>query len=103
MTRRENDSNKIKDLIPKMLSENDLQKGMDQISVKDAWLQVMGPVVANYTEEVSLKNQVLMVILKSSALRQELEYGKDKILKMMRENLVQMPIKSIKFKLIIFK
>ena len=97
MTRRENDSNKIKDLIPKMLSENDLKKGMDQISVKEAWLQVMGPGVANYTEEVSLKNQVLLVRLNSSALRQELEYGKDKILKMMREYLVQMPLKSMKF------
>jgi len=97
MTRRENESNKIKDLIPKMLSENHLQKGMDQISVKEAWLQVMGPGVANYTEDVSLKNQVLLVKLNSSALRQELEYGKDKILKMMRESLLVLPIKSVKF------
>ena len=96
MTRRENDSNKIKDLIPKMLSENHLQKGMDQISVKEAWLQVMGPGVANYTEEVSLKNQVLLVKLNSSALRQELEYGKDKILKMMRESLTQIELKKIR-------
>ena len=96
MTRRENDSNKIKDLIPKMLSENHLQKGMDQISVKEAWLQVMGPGVANYTEEVALKNQVLLVKLNSSALRQELEYGKDKILKMMRESLTHMELKKIR-------
>ena len=97
MTRRENDSNKIKDLIPKMLRENKLQKGMDQISVKEAWLQVMGPGVANYTEDVSIKNEVLLVKLNSSALRQELEYGKDKILKMMRESLVNLPIKSLNF------
>ena len=96
MTRRENDSNKLKDLIPKMLSENHLQKGMDQISVKEAWLQVMGPGVANYTEEVALKNQVLLVKLNSSALRQELEYGKDKILKMMRESLTHMELKKIR-------
>lgn len=96
MTRRENESNKIKDLIPKMLSENDLQKGMDQISVKEAWLQVMGPGVANYTEEVSLKNQVLLVKLNSSALRQELEYGKDKILKMMRESLTHLELQKIR-------
>jgi predicted nucleic acid-binding Zn ribbon protein len=96
MTRRENESNKIKDLIPKMLSENHLQKGMDQISVKEAWLQVMGPGVANYTEEVSLKNQVLLVKLNSSALRQELEYGKDKILKMMRESLTHLELQKIR-------
>jgi hypothetical protein len=96
MTRRENDSNKIKDLIPKMLRENKLQKGMDQISVKEAWLKVMGPGVANYTEDVSIKNEVLFVKLNSSALRQELEYGKDKILKMMRESLTQMDLKKIR-------
>ena len=96
MTPRENDSNKIKDLIPKMLRENKLQKGMDQITVKEAWLQVMGPGVANYTEDVSLKNEVLVVKLNSSALRQELEYGKDKILNMMRETLIHMDMKKIR-------
>lgn len=96
MTQRENESNKIKDLIPKMLRENHLQKGMDQITVKEAWLQVMGPGVANYTEEVLIKNQVLLVKLNSSALRQELEYGKDKILKMMREALDPMDLKKIR-------
>ncbi len=96
MTQRENESNKIKDLIPKMLRENHLQKGMDQITVKEAWLQVMGPGVANYTEEVLIKNQVLLVKLNSSALRQELEYGKDKILKMMREALDPMELKKIR-------
>ncbi len=96
MTRRENDSNKIKDLIPKMLRENKLQKGMDQITVKEAWLQVMGPGVANYTEDVSLKNEVLVVKLNSSALRQELEFGKDKILIMMRDTLTHMDMKKIR-------
>ncbi len=96
MTQRENESNKIKDLIPKMLRENHLQKGMDQITVKEAWLQVMGSGVANYTEEVMIKNQVLLVKLSSSALRQELEYGKDKILKMMREALDPMELKKIR-------
>ncbi len=87
MAKRENESNKLSDLIPKMLRENRLQKGMDQMTVREAWVQVMGPGVANYTEEVTLKDQVLLVKLNSSALRQELEYGKDKILKMMQEYL----------------
>ena len=74
MAKRENESNKLSDLIPKMLQENQLQKGIDQMTVREAWLQVMGPGVANYTEEVTLKDQVLLVKLNSSALRQELEY-----------------------------
>ena len=96
MAKRENESNKLSDLIPKMLQENRLQKGMDQMTVREAWVQVMGPGVANYTEEVTLKDQVLLVKLNSSALRQELEYGKDKILKMMQESLDPIDVNKIR-------
>ena len=96
MAKRENESNKLSDLIPKMLRENRLQKGIDQMTVREAWVQVMGPGVANYTEKVTLKDQVLMVKLNSSALRQELEYGKDKILKMMQESLDPIDVNKIR-------
>ena len=64
-----------------MLEQNKLQKGMDQIYVKEAWGEVMGKGVMNYTESVTLKNHTIFVKLASSALREELEYGKDKIVK----------------------
>ena len=75
MSKRDNDTNKLKDLIPQMLQENKLQKGMDQIYVKEAWAEVMGKGVANYTESVSLKNHTIFVKLASAALREELQYG----------------------------
>ena len=40
MSKRENNTNKLKDLIPQMLEQNKLQKGMDQIYVKEAWGEV---------------------------------------------------------------
>ena len=36
MSKRDNDTNKLKDLIPQMLQENKLKKGMDQMYVKEA-------------------------------------------------------------------
>lgn len=86
----------MKDLIPKMLEENRLKKGMDQILVKETWQDVMGPGIANYTQEVSLKNGVLHVRLSSSALREELEYGKEKILRMIGESLPGLDIRGIR-------
>ena len=56
----------------------------------------MGPGVMNYTEKVTLKGQTLIVKLNSSALREELEYGKDKILKMMNESLKDLSLRSLK-------
>ena len=97
MSKRENDTSKLKDLIPQMLQENKLQKGMDQIYVKEAWLEVMGKGVANYTEAVSMKNQTIFVKLSSAALREELQYGQDKIVKMMDEALEQIKVSAIKW------
>ena len=96
MSKRDRESNKLKDLIPRMLKENKLKKGMDQIQVKEVWLEVMGQGVANYTDSVSLRNGVLMVKLKSSALREELVYGKSKIVSMMNEVLDQVEIKEVR-------
>ena len=97
MGKRENDTNKLKDLIPQMLQENKLQKGMDQIYVKEAWKDVMGQGVSNYTESVSIKNQTIIVKLSSSALREELQYGQDKIVRMMDESLKNLKITAIKW------
>ncbi len=96
MSKRENNTNKLKDLIPQMLKQNKLQKGMDQIYVKEAWAEVMGKGVMNYTESVTLKNHTLIVKLASSTLREELEYGKDKIVNMLNNSLPMLSITSIK-------
>ncbi len=96
MAKRENESNRLKDLIPRMLEENQLKRGMDQIQVRETWDSVMGPGIANYTQEVRLKDGVLIVRLSSSALRQELEFGKEKILRMMDESLTEVVIKGIR-------
>ena len=96
MGKRENDTYSIKDLIPQMLQENKLQKGMDQLAVKDAWKSVMGNGVMSYTESVLLNKSILVVKLSSSTLREELSYGKEKIIKMLNYSLNKELIKSIR-------
>ena len=97
MAKRENESNRLKDLIPRMLEENDLQKGMHKMQVREVWEEVMGPGVSNYTQDVILKNETLIVKLSSAALREELEYGKEKIRRMMDDNIKGVFIKNLKF------
>ncbi|MCB6098732.1 DUF721 domain-containing protein [Flavobacterium psychrophilum] len=41
----------------------------------------MANVVKNYTQSVSLRNTILYVEITSSVLREELSYGKHKIIK----------------------
>jgi len=86
----------IKDLMHNVLQENKLQKGMDLIAIKEAWSSVMGNGVVSYTQEVQFKNGTLVVKLGSSVLREELSYGKDKIITLINEKLNKVLIKSVK-------
>ena len=60
---------------------------MDKIDVEQAWKSLMGNGVNSYTQEVILKGSTLYVKLTSAVLREELSYGKDKIIKMLNEEL----------------
>ncbi|WP_334058289.1 DUF721 domain-containing protein [Polaribacter sp. P097] len=87
MAKRENDSFSIEDLMQNFIKENNLSKGMQKIKVEETWTKMMGPGVANHTTSVKLQNKTLIVQLKSSVLREELSYGKEKIIKLMNEEL----------------
>ena len=87
MAKRENDSFSIEDLMKSFIKENNLSKGMQKIKVEETWIKMMGPGVANHTTSVKLQNKTLVIQLNSSVLREELSYGKDKIIKMMNEEL----------------
>ena len=87
MSKRHNDQQKIDDLLKSFVKENKLEKGLDKVNVEAAWRDLMGNGVNNYTNSVKLHQDTLYVELSSSVLREELSYGKDKILTMLNEAL----------------
>ena len=84
---RNNQHIALSEALKLFIKENKLQKGMDQIQVREAWIKVMGKGVNSYTTTIRLKNETLMVSLSSSVLREELSYGKEKIIGMINEEL----------------
>jgi len=95
MAKRENESASMKDLLDVFINKGKLKKGFQKINIEEAWTKLMGTGVTNYTDEVKIQNGTLIVRLSSSALREELSYGKDKIIKMMNEELRENLIKKI--------
>jgi len=95
MAKRQNEYLSIKDLMGEVIKENNLSKGMKKISIKENWESLMGNGVASYTEKVELKGTTLFVKLSSSALREELNYGKDQIKTMMNEAIGGNEIKKV--------
>lgn len=94
-TKRLNNDSSVGDVLKAIISENKLQGGIDKISVKDAWIALMGNGVNSYTRNVELKGSTLYVELTSSVLRDELSYGKDKIIKMINEELRRDVVKEV--------
>lgn len=95
MAKRENDSFSVKDLMQFFIKENNLSKGMQKIKIEETWNKMMGPGVATHTTSVKLQNKTLVVNLNSSVLREELSYGKDKIVKMMNEEIGDVLISKV--------
>ena len=88
--RRKNEEMKLGDLLKSFVDENKLdKKGLNQVKVRDVWNNQMGPAIQKYTTGMQLKNEVLYVQLSSSVLREELSYGKEKIIRILNEELGQ--------------
>ena len=95
MAKRLNDENSLGDVLKQFIKDNNLQKGIDKIDVRDAWQNLMGNGVNNYTREIMLKNETLYVELTSAVLREELSYGREKIIKMLNEELGREVVKDV--------
>ena len=88
----------LSDVLKEFVSTNKLQEGLDRVEIKDAWKNLMGNGVNSYTTSVQLKRDTLYVELSSSVLREELSYGKEKIIAMLNEALGKELIKSLVLK-----
>lgn len=95
MAKRLNNENTVGEVLKFIIKDNKLQAGMDQISVKEAWKSLMGNGVNSYTKNVVLKGTVLYVELSSAVLREELSFGKDKIIAMLNEELRRDIVKEV--------
>ena len=85
MAKRNAEETSIRDVLKDFISSNRLEKGLDKVSIQEAWHNLLGEAISKYTTAVSLERDTLYVSLSSSVLREELSYGKEKIIKLLNE------------------
>ncbi|MCK5401670.1 MAG: DUF721 domain-containing protein [Flavobacteriaceae bacterium] len=95
MSKRHNEHISLSDALKDFVETNNLQKGLDKIEVRDSWIKLMGKGVNSYTTAIQLQRDTLYVQLSSSVLREELSYGKEKIINMLNEDLGKEVIKKL--------
>ncbi|MEP6261636.1 MAG: DUF721 domain-containing protein [Gillisia sp.] len=85
--KRNNDNLKLSEALQDFVATNKLQGGLDKVNARDVWNQQMGPAIEKYTTSIKLDGNTLYVQLSSSVLREELSYGKEKIVRILNEAL----------------
>ena len=85
--KRNFDSKSLKSVLNNLINKNSLNSGLNNVKVQSLWGKTMGVNVNSYTTEIYLKNKTLYVSLSSSVLRQELSYGKQKIITLINDEI----------------
>ena len=97
MSKRAFEPKEIKSVLGEIIKKNALENGLDAARIQDIWSQSMGQNIQAYTKEVRLENDTLVVKLNSSVLKEEMLYGKDKIIQLINESLQKEVVKDIRF------
>ncbi len=85
----------LKEALRAMIDQYRLRGKLNQNRIQNLWEKLMGPSIAGYTREIRLANNKLYLTIESAALRQELSYGKDKIKKILNEELGEEYIREV--------
>ncbi len=82
--KKHNDQN-MKDALGDMIRDYRLKPKLNQTKIREVWAEMMGPQIDRYTQKISIRNSKLFVTIDSAPLRQELSYGREKILANLNE------------------
>lgn len=77
----------LRKVLQQVTAQRNLSKGLNEVKVKLAWEKTVGKHVMQYTTDIKLRGKTLYVYLNSAPLREELNYGKEKILKHLNDAL----------------
>lgn len=86
MIRKSNEES-IKEVINQLLDSYKLRDKLNKVKLLRSWEKIMGDAIAKRTDKIIFKEKVLTIYLTSAPLKEELTYGKEKIKKLLNEEL----------------
>ena len=89
------DPKPIKVVLDDIIGQKSLKKGVQNIRICNAWGELMGKHILQYTDEVRFSHNTLYVSLHSAPLKMELKYDLEKIVTRLNEHLKKTLIKKI--------
>ena len=75
----------IGEVIKELLKNYDITSKFNEAHVITSWDKLMGPSVTKYTVKIEVEKRILFVKLSNAALKQELSYARQKIKKILND------------------
>lgn len=96
MKRKDNQLS-IGEAIKHMISDLGMEEKILSVQVEEVFTEMMGSYIMKYVERISVQKQILHIRIKSPELRNELLYGKTKIIDHINESIGKDYLKDVKF------
>ena len=92
------DAQPLTAIIDELLKTQNLDEKLYEVRLLNAWENVLGKSIADYTKEKYIKNKVLHVHVTSSILRNELMMSRQKLMEMLNKSAGKNVINDIFFR-----
>jgi len=93
--KRKTNQESLGQVIDRMLKVYRLKSGLTEIKLKSDWAEIVGPAVAGRTDDIILRGGKLILKLSSAALRQELHYQREDIVRNVNAHLGEDLVKEV--------
>ncbi len=87
----------LKQVIEELIKAYNLDDKLKETNLTDCWEKIVGKMIAKHTNSLSLHKKILYVKLDSAALRNELSFSKQKIIKLINKEVKEDIIEQIVF------
>jgi hypothetical protein len=83
------------DALKQFLNQSRLKGYVQAIQIEDVWQDIMGKTIAKYTDKIQIHGDKLYISTCIAALKQELHYQKETIIKRVNEALGEKVVREV--------
>ncbi|HVB02585.1 MAG TPA: DUF721 domain-containing protein [Chitinophagaceae bacterium] len=81
--------------LKKFLDKSTLKPRLNELRIRENWEKLMGKTIARYTGSLELREHTLIITTTVSPLRHELSLSKEKIIRLVNEELGEDTVREI--------
>lgn len=94
---RKKNQQSLGEAIGRMISDLGLEEKILTVQAEELFTEMMGKPIMKYVESIKITKQIMYVRINSPALKNELQYGKSKIITHINEGIGKEYVQDVKF------